>query len=369
MKNLGLYIHIPFCKSKCSYCNFYSFCAGDDEYDTYTDAMIRMIRKYGTFYHDRNVDTIYFGGGTPSAVGSDRLCSILNTAAESFRIAPDTEISLEANPTSSDTLDFSALKQAGFNRISFGLQSADDNELKLLGRQHSAQEAKDVILCASQAGFDNLSIDLILCVPGQTVNSVKRSIDFAVSCGVKHISAYILKIEEGTPFYRIKDNLSLLSENEQADIYDFAVGYLKEKGYRQYEISNFAKPGFESRHNLRYWYDEEYLGLGPSAHSFIDGKRFYFPDRITDFYADNTVFEDSGGDSDEYIMLRLRLTKGLDFNEYRERFHKEINDRILRKASSLLPERLVNLSDDSLSLTPKGFLVSNAIIAYLLDNT
>lgn len=369
MKDLGLYIHIPFCKSKCSYCNFYSFCADEAEYDTYTDALIRMIRKYGTLYHDRNIDTVYFGGGTPSALGSDRLCRILNTAAESFRIAPDAEITFEANPTSSDTLDFSALKQAGFNRISFGLQSADDHELRLLGRQHSAMEAKEVILRASNAGFDNISIDLILCVPGQTVNSVKHSIDFACSCGVQHISAYILKIEEGTPLYRIKDSLSLLSDNEQADIYEFAVGYLEEKGYRQYEISNFAKPGYESRHNLRYWYDEEYLGLGPSAHSFIDGKRFYYPDRIADFYDDNTIFEDNGGDSDEYIMLRLRLKKGLNFDEYRERFHKEIDDRILKKASSLLPEGLVDLSDDSLSLTPKGFLVSNAIIAYLLDNT
>ena len=369
MNRLGLYIHIPFCKSKCNYCNFYSFCANKSEYNTYTDALIKSIQKYGSVYHDRIVDTVYFGGGTPSVLGTVRLCRILQAAVNAFRIVSDAEITFEANPTSADALDSYRLKEAGFNRISFGLQSANNTELKALGRRHTAEEAKEVILSAQKAGFDNLSLDLILCVPDQTMESLKRSIDFAASCCVQHISAYILKIEEGTPFYRIKDSLSLPSDDEQAKIYEYAVRSLEEKGYHQYEISNFAKSGFESRHNLIYWHDEEYLGLGPSSHSFIDGKRFYYPDNINDFYADKTVFEDNGGDIEEYIMLRLRLTEGLNFKEFRKRFNKEIDSRILNRASALLPEHLVELSDNSLRLTVKGFLVSNAIIAYLLDNT
>ncbi|MBQ3416664.1 MAG: radical SAM family heme chaperone HemW [Ruminococcus sp.] len=369
MKKMGLYIHIPFCKSKCNYCNFYSYCADENEYNTYIDALISSIIAHGKTYRNRTVDTVYFGGGTPSALGTDRLNRILHAVINAFVIASDAEITFEANPTSADALDFVGLKEAGFNRISFGLQSANDNELKILGRRHTAEEAKEVIYASQNAGFDNLSLDLILCVPEQTKESLKNSIDFAASCGVQHISAYILKIEEGTPFDKIKGSLSLPTDDEQSEIYEYAVNLLEEYGYAQYEISNFAKPGFESRHNLRYWYDEEYLGLGPSAHSFIDGKRFYYPDDIKEFYANNTVFESTGGDSDEYMMLRLRLKEGLNFQQYRERFGKNVDDRIIRKASSLLPEQLVELSDDSLRLTVKGFLVSNAIIAYLLDNT
>lgn len=369
MKDLGLYIHVPFCKSKCNYCNFYSFYADKSEYDTYTNALIALIQKYGKVYSDRIVDTVYFGGGTPSVLGTERLCRILHMVKNSFTVASGAEITFEANPTSAEALDFVRLKEAGFNRISFGLQSANDNELKILGRRHTAEEAKEVILSAQKAGFDNLSLDLMLCVPQQTMESLKQSITFAVSCGVEHISAYILKIEKGTPFYRMKDSFSLPSDDEQSEIYEYAVSLLQEKGYSQYEISNFAKQGFQSRHNLRYWHDEEYLGLGPSAHSFIDGNRFFYPDDLTDFYADKTAFEGSGGDSDEYIMLRLRLTEGLNFKEYYDRFHQGIDRRIIKKASSLLDDQLVELSENSLKLTVKGFLVSNAIIAYLLDNT
>ena len=369
MKTLGLYIHIPFCKSKCRYCNFYSFCANESEYDAYTDALISSIHKHQKIYDDRIVDTVYFGGGTPSVLGTDRLCRILDAASNAFLIAPDAEITFEANPTSAEALDFVRLRQAGFNRISFGLQSANDNELHILGRRHTADEAKEVILSAEKARFDNLSLDIMLCIPEQTKESLAHTIDFAASCGVRHISAYILKIEKGTPFYQMKDSLSLPSDDEQSEIYEYAVSLLERNGYAQYEISNFALPGYESRHNLHYWHDEEYLGLGPSAHSFIYGKRFYYPDSLDDFYADRTVFESSGGDPDEYMMLRLRLKEGLNFNEYRERFHKEVSESVLKRASLLLPENLAELDENSLRLTVKGFLVSNAIIAYLLDNT
>lgn len=366
---MGLYLHIPFCKSKCNYCNFYSFCADENEYDAYTDALIRSLEKNGERYSDRIIDTVYFGGGTPSVLGTDRLCRILQTALNCFQIASEAEITTEMNPTSAESVNFARLKQAGFNRISFGLQSANDNELKRLGRRHSAEEAKEVIQKAKDAGFENLSLDLMLAIPEQTKESLKHSVDFAASCGVQHISAYILKIEEGTPFYRMKDSLSLPCDDEQARIYEYSVEQLEKNGFSQYEISNFAKKGCESRHNLRYWYDEEYLGLGPSAHSFIDKNRFFYPDSLEDFYADKTVFESYGGDSDEYIMLRLRLKEGLNFRMYRERFKKDIDIQLLNRASALLSEQLVELSDDSLRLTVKGFLVSNAIIAYLLNKS
>lgn len=369
MKKMGLYLHIPFCKSKCNYCNFFSFCANENEYDTYTDALIASLQKYGDIYSDRIVDTVYFGGGTPSVLGTQRLCHILNTALRCFRIASDAEITVEMNPTSAEKINFVKLKEAGFNRISFGLQSANDNELKLLGRQHTAIEAKEVIQTAKDVGFDNLSLDLMLAIPEQTKDSLKHSIEFAASCKVQHISAYILKIEEGTPFYRMKDSLSLPCNDDQAQLYEYAVTELEKHGFSQYEISNFAKEGFESKHNLRYWYDEEYLGLGPSAHSFIDGKRFFYPDSLEEFYADRTVFESYGGDAEEYLILRLRLKEGVRFKEYRERFHKEINNKLLDKASSLLASGLVELSDEGICLTVKGFLVSNSIIAYLLNKT
>ena len=321
MDHLGLYLHIPFCKNKCRYCNFFSFCTDERTWDEYTEQMVRMVRKKASEYSDMMIDTIYFGGGTPSVLGNDRLCVILSEIRKCFSVEKDAEITFEANPTSADSLDFSLLCHAGFNRISFGLQSANQHELDLLGRKHTPEDAYRVIRSAKMAGFDNLSLDIMLAIPKQNEDSLKKTIDFCNSCDVQHISAYILKVEDGTPFGRMRDKLDLPDDDRQARLYETVVSELKRLGFEQYEISNFAKKGYQSRHNLKYWHDEEYLGLGPSAHSFINGKRFFYPSDLSEFYANQTVFESLGGDTDEYIMLRLRLSEGLSFHEFEEKYH------------------------------------------------
>ena len=368
MRNTGLYIHIPFCDGKCYYCSFYSVKRDSDKMDEYTQALIKAIDSWGEKL-DREITSVYFGGGTPSVLGYERLSSVLDKVCRSFCLGRGAEITVEVNPAAKDSLDFTALRNAGFNRLSVGMQSANDSELKKLGRRHCADDVEKTVQAARNAGFDNISLDVMLAIPGQTVESLERTLNECAMLGADHISAYILKIEEGTHFYREKDKLALFNDDEQARMYELTVNGLKEFGYEQYEISNFAKPGYESRHNLLYWHDEEYLGLGPSAHSFFDGKRFFYPDSFEGFYNGSTIYEGDGGDKDEYIMLALRLTEGLSFERFKERFKEDVSTDIISKAQRLEESGLVRISPSSLSLTVKGFLVSNSVICYLLQNT
>ena len=368
MKKIGLYLHIPFCKRKCPYCDFFS---SDDPmkgctqqgFDSYTALLCGRIKKYA-YLLKREADTVYFGGGTPSLIGDDRLCRILETAKKCFGIR-DAEITLEVNPEKRD-IDFEKLRYAGFNRISIGLQSADNRELKALGRLHNAEDAENCIASAKRAGFENISLDLMLAVPEQTEESMYRSIDFCADSGARHISAYLLKIEQGTPFYRNKEKLPLFDDDTQAEFYLSAVRRLKERGFIQYEISNFAKTGYEGRHNLKYWHDEEYLGLGPSAHSFIGGRRFYFERSFEAFRSDVTVDDGEGGDPEEYIMLALRLREGVDYKKYRERFGSEFPREYRANAEKFSGTGLIVLDDRGFRFTPEGFAVSNSLISEIL---
>lgn len=366
MKTLGLYIHIPFCEQKCPYCDFYSI-RDKSEYDNYVVHLKKHIKQWSEKYR-RIIDTIYFGGGTPSVIGSDRLINILNTIKRNFVLSDDCEITVEVNPCSAKNMDFKALRQSGFNRLSIGLQSAVENELKLLGRRHSANDAKLTVDKARAAGFDNISLDLMLCVPSQTKSSLAESIKFCKDCGIEHISAYILKIEENTLFYQIKDSLKLFDDDEQALLYKFVVHELERYGYKQYEVSNFAKEGFESKHNLRYWKCDEYLGFGPSAHSFVDGKRFYYTRNLDDFYANKIIEDGSGGDINEYIMLALRLSCGLSLDELNSKYNYTPSKKLLTSINKLKEERLVNIDNNIISLTVDGFLVSNTIINFILNS-
>lgn len=370
MKPIGLYLHIPFCDGKCAYCNFFSRRPRADISDLteYTERMIDSIKEWGEQL-DRSVDTVYFGGGTPSLLGHDRLIRILDAVYRSFDIADHDEITVEVNPSSTEELDFERMKLAGFNRLSIGLQSANENELKLLGRRHSVDDAYHTVERAKTAGFDNISLDVMLAIPEQTIASLDKTLKFCASCKVQHISSYILKIEEGTRFYQLRDQLPLFNDDEQAVFYEHTVQKLAQLGYEQYEISNFSIKGHESRHNLHYWHDDEYLGLGPSAHSFIDGKRFYYDNDFQRFYENQICDESDGGDSDEYIMLALRLTEGLLFDKYKERFKHPVSENLISAAMRLERQGLCHVNDHSISLTVKGFLVSNAVIAYLLENT
>ena len=372
MKKFGIYIHVPFCESKCPYCDFYSRppkSAGKDKNEyirEYTAGVKSRLVSYAKIYGDRVVDTIYFGGGTPSVLGADALSDILSEIKNIYKVSENAEITCEANPCSVDEEFFTKLKNSGFNRLSMGLQSANEDELRLLGRRHTAEEAAEKVRIAQKVGFDNISLDLMIALPNQTKEKLKKSIDFCASLYVQHISSYILKIEENTVFG--KKGVQTLDDEETADMYLFMVDELEKLGYKQYEISNFAKENFEARHNTRYWRDEEYLGIGPAAHSFMDGKRFYFERSLADFLSGKNPIEDgSGGDIEEKIMLKLRLTEGIserDLIGFED--GKAVFDKLI-KAAKLLPKNLIKIDNGVISLTAEGFLVSNSVIEFMLE--
>lgn len=364
----GLYIHIPICRSKCPYCDFYSMRCDDETKSRYIDALKSRIKADSLKNCNTLFDTVYFGGGTPSVLGSDALCNLLETIKCCFNLTDNAEITVECNPydTSKESFDFSKMKEAGFNRISMGMQSANEKERKALGRLSGADDVKRAVLRAQETGFCNISLDLMLAVPNQTIESIKESIKFCADLNIPHISAYLLKIEEGTNFYKMKNTLNLPNEDDTCDMYLSACEELEKYGYHQYEISNFSKQGFESRHNLKYWNCEEYLGIGPSAHSYWGGKRFFYEKDMQRFIkGEKPTFDGHGGNFDEYVMLRLRLTDGIIYSDIRERFGYDIPSGMIERAKFLAKNGLMVVDDKHMALTRNGFLVSNSIIAEL----
>lgn len=363
MKPIGLYIHIPFCNGKCPYCDFYSVTPKENVINDYVNTLCKRIDEAGGIY-----DTVYFGGGTPSLIGSDNIAKIMSH----INRAPDCEVTLECNPSDTGAInsafDFGVAAKSGVNRISMGLQSADNSERKALGRRGGCDDVERAIERAKKAEIENISLDLMLGVPNQTAESLKKSIEFCKNSGARHISAYILKIEENTPFYRKKNSLVLPDEDKTCDLYLLAVKELKKAGFEQYEISNFSAKGFESRHNMKYWRCEEYLGIGAAAHSFVDGKRFYYERSIDKFISgDPPVDDGEGGGEEEYIMLALRLSEGLIFENYQNRFGKPVPENLISKARELEKHGLVKVTDYNISLTVEGFLVSNSVICSLIE--
>lgn len=363
----GLYIHVPFCDGKCPYCDFYSMRGSEERMDEYTSSIIDKINTYGNSIN-RRADTLYFGGGTPSLLGAKRLAALIAAARESFGLA-DAEITLEANPAEDLSAFLQEVHNAGANRLSIGLQSSDEEELRLLGRRHTAVQAKKAVRDAQKAGFSNLSLDLMLGIQNQTRESLLRSIEFCAESGVQHISAYLLKIEPHTAYYKNREQLRVPGEDEASDLYLFACEELERRGFLQYEISNFSKPGYESRHNLKYWHCEEYLGLGPAAHSFMDGKRFYYDRNLSAFLRGcDPVQDGAGGDFEEYAMLAMRLTEGLAEQDCRKRFGHGIPAHVMQAAGKYESGGLTVCTGSGFRFTRKGFLVSNTLIAELLYN-
>ncbi len=345
MKNerSGLYFHIPFCKNKCPYCDFYSVKYDESAALRYTDEICDEIKQYqGTF------DTVYFGGGTPSILPPELIGKILDCARERFDISDEAEITVECNPSKDLSEDFKKYASYGINRISLGMQSAVDRERFALGRAAGKTEVEKTINYARRAGIDNISLDLMLGTPKQTPDTLDYSFDFIKSMGIPHVSAYMLKIEEGTKFYQMRDKLVLPDDDTVGEMYLKTVDTLGSFGIKQYEISNFAVPGFESRHNTKYWDLTPYLGIGKSAHSFWNGKRFYY-DREW-----NKIPDGTGGDKEEQIMLGLRLTKGID------------KSLVSRDYNDLVKMGYIADLGDRIALTPKGMLVSNTIINYFI---
>ncbi len=363
----GLYIHIPFCARKCLYCDFYSKPNNMQEIDEYVKNMLEIITSYSKIYSNKEFDTVYIGGGTPSVIGTDNLVKIILYAKQCFNIVLP-EITIEMNPRSALDIDFNALSKVGVNRISLGVQSANENELKLLGRIHSNNDVTKAVEKIKQSGINNISLDLMVGISQQTSESLIKSINFCIKQNPTHISAYILKVEENTPYKKLAPQLNLPDEDTQAELYNIMQEYLQKNGYNQYEISNFSLKGFESRHNLKYWECDEYLGLGPSAHSMMEGKRFYFPRNIQSFYRNETIDDGNGATAEEFIMLQLRLKKGLLFSDYKNNFNASFPDKCIKIAEKYSKYNLTNVTPQGISLTPKGFLVSNPIIAEILEN-
>ena len=367
---LGIYIHIPFCVRKCDYCDFYSVPGRDGRMDEYLHALEVHIAESAPQAEIYTVNTIYFGGGTPTFFGAERLARLLQIVRKQFNVSKDCEITVECNPDSADQDTLLTLKKAGVNRLSMGVQSAQDKELEEIGRVHNFAQATRAFQRARDAGFDNISLDLIYGLPDQTMESWKESVEALLKLNPEHLSCYGLKLEQGTPLYERREQEQMADDDTQADMYLWMVERLKNAGYGQYEISNFARPGRQSRHNLKYWMGEEYIGFGPSAHSYFGQQRYSFV-RDLDAYVKGVLYNGKILDEStrinrremgkEYLMLRMRTIWGVEENEYRERFYlnfRPLEERFREYESYGWAE----CTEGRWHFTPSGFLLSNPLI-------
>lgn len=377
---LGLYVHIPFCASKCAYCDFYSMTdAGEELYGRYTDALIKHMTSYKKAAADFAPDTVFIGGGTPTVLPGEYLFKIISAIKRNFAITKNAEFTVEANPATVNLSMLKKLRRAGVNRLSLGLQSAHNNELAALSRIHKREDFEASYRAAREAGFDNINVDLMFGIPYQTKQSLLHSINYLSRIGVDHISLYDLKLEPGTPFYENRRSLPLPDEDSEADMYLAAVDFLDRRGYAQYEISNFARPGKMCLHNIKYWNCDDYLGFGPSAHSFFNGNRFSFVRdigrymagieditskiNVTDSFEEISPKERIG----EYVMLRMRLCEGVRNRDFFLRFGKDFNKMYGAKLDRFVRGGYVRRSDEGYALTPAGMFVSNAILSDILS--
>ena len=369
---LSVYIHVPFCASKCPYCDFYSHCdrARIPDYVSAVCGELSSLRRTAAAADvsdakKREVVSVYFGGGTPSLLSPAQAGDILDAVRTNYRLAPDAEITLEANPGLNEPeAYFAQIAEAGVNRVSLGLQSAVDEERKKLGRRSGRAE---IARCVAAAGIDDLSLDVMAGVPGQTIESLQTTLDFALAQNVQHLSVYLLKLEPGTVFYKRRESLRLPNEDETAGMYLFISEYLRNHGFRHYEISNFCKNGKTGKHNLRYWACKEYLGIGPGAHGYLNGVRFCQPPDLQAFL-DGAPCEvtDTGGDAEEVFLLAMRTDAGVRPEDLQRNFGVTFSPRFEKKTDAYEKQGLLTRKNGILTLTPEGMLVSNDIIASLL---
>lgn len=373
---LGLYIHIPFCRCKCDYCDFYSLADREDRMEVYQKALLAHIRETAPLAKGYLVDTVYFGGGTPSFYGEKRIRELLSTIKKRFTMAGNAEITMEANPDSVDKKGMVRLHRAGVNRISLGMQSAHDDELAALHRPHTFAQAREAVAAIRAAKIKNLTLDLMYGLPGQDMTKWERSLSEAIALKPEHLSCYGLKVEEGTPLCgRILRGEVLPSEDEQADMYLCAVARLAQAGYQQYEISNFSQSGFQSRHNLKYWLTRPYIGFGPGAHSDFGGRRYSFV-RNMDQYIEGVLNGGAIIDEDdlipkqersgEYLMLRMRTCRGIEEWEYRREYFMNF-DPIEQRLAEFEHRGWAARDGHRWRFTPEGFLLSNQLIGQLLE--
>lgn len=375
-KRLGIYIHIPFCASKCSYCDFYSLAGCDKKMPDYQSALLSHISESEESMKSFEIDSIYFGGGTPSYYGAGRIVEILDELKRQGNVRLDSEITVEVNPDSVKLDELRLLRREGVNRISIGVQSADNDLLKIIGRRHNFRQAQAAVDTARKAGFENISLDLIYGLPSQRKGDWAQTLSRALELHPEHLSCYALTLEEGTPMYADYFGSPLIpSDDDQADMYLYTVETLERYGLPQYEISNFAVPGFESKHNMKYWTLEDYMGFGPGAHSFVNGVRYSYvrdlgkyisavngDSQIIDQYEKIIPVQNAA----YYIMLGMRTNRGISADEYHRIYLSDWTP--LEKTFADFAEKgWAKKNGDRWSLTPAGMLISNSLINVMLE--
>lgn len=359
----GLYIHIPFCKQKCRYCDFVSYTGMEDMWDKYIDALKREAEKY----RGQAVDTIFIGGGTPTVLTAEQLAAVSRMCFDYFDVQKNCEFTIETNPGTLSDSKITAMLRGGINRISVGVQSFNDTELQKIGRIHNAETAYNTICNLKKMGFDNINIDIMTALPSQTRESLIKTLKTAVSLPVTHISAYSLIIEEGTPLEREYSQGKLILPDDDTDrlMYADTVKSLGDNGFKRYEISNFARDGFECRHNIKYWTGESYIGLGAAAHSYDGEKRYFNTSDINDYINGAPSEETALAKEDkisEFIITGLRMDKGISENTFFERFKTPIRELYGDTLDKFIKLGLLSYTDGCYSLTPRGIDVSNSIL-------
>ncbi|MDR0356834.1 MAG: radical SAM family heme chaperone HemW [Clostridiales Family XIII bacterium] len=372
---MGIYVHLPFCAKKCRYCDFLSFPNDDHEAHAYyaNQLIMELVGKSVVYGNDFTVNTIFFGGGTPSLVDPSIIDEIADAVYSRFRVADDAEVSLEVNPGTADENKLAAYRNAGVTRLSIGAQSFDSDTLKFLGRIHTERDTLRTFALARDVGFENVNIDLIFGMPDETPETWKRDIETAVAMEPEHISFYSLQIEEGTPLFgdMERGRFETLSDIDDRRMYHAAIETLEGAGYVHYEISNAAKPGFASRHNLKYWSMEDYLGVGLGAHSYAGGRRFANTDVWNDYMGacDHDMMttwshkNSRGEDISEYVFLGLRKTEGIDLEQFRRHFGKDFWEIYNEETRMLMERGLLEHSDGILRLTRLGLDLSNRVFS------
>lgn len=373
MEELGIYIHIPFCKQKCFYCDFCSFANKNEMQERYVEAVINEIKNI-THKEKYTVTTIYFGGGTPSILNPEYIKNILQEIESSFKILDDAEITIEINPGTVNEEKLKKYKEYGINRLSIGLQSANDKILKKIGRIHDYKQFEETFFYARKCGFKNINVDLMIGLPTQTIEDVKQTLEKIIQKNPEHISVYSLIIEEGTIIEKLinENKLQLPDEETERIMYWTVVNELKENGYNQYEISNFSKKTYESKHNTNCWKQKQYVGLGTSAHSYLNKKRYSNTNNIEEYIKNIqenniskniTIHEEQTEEStmNEYMLLGLRMIQGININEFKQKFKTDPTTKYKKILEKLQKENLIQITKTSIKLTKQGIDFGNVV--------
>ncbi len=372
MTKTGLYIHVPFCSSKCNYCDFNSYAGRLDVAQSYFDALKKEIELYYNTMRYNIIDTIFIGGGTPSCVNQNYINEVLTLCKIKFNISESCEISIESNPGTLDIEKLNTYRSSGINRISIGLQAYQSKLLKYLGRRHSKEDFIASVELAKKAGFININADVIFGIPGQTMKDWAKTLKVLVGLDITHISAYSLKIEEGTRFGDMLENGELTQVEDELDrnMYHYAIDYLKENGFMQYELSNFAKEGYECKHNLTYWKCVDYLGLGAGAHSLLEGERFSNKYTIEKYInaiekglkpVEERYQMEYSDRISEYMFLGLRLNQGVNNSEFKKLFDQDMFNVYEESFKELQHKKLIEICGESVSLTRLGLDLANQV--------